>query len=227
MNAILTPGQLQRLAEEALIITGAPIYLEPLGPVLYWQQGDPPGEYLGPEGQRLERVELGLAEDGVAAPAEPEPGTFYAGEEYPPLTHEEVTALLDAHQQAAAEQGDALPWLKRADELRDWQQHGAPTRTMICMYLTSAPPPWRANPIAAEVNADDVVYCTGCGESDGFVYRERIDSERPLRANEDRRLVFAGSSEDGDGDDDPGVMCERCERPVLLPAGVDTDWMTW
>lgn len=231
MNVILTPAQLVAIHEHALIITGAPLYLEHHDAVLYWQQGDEHG-YLSPEGVPLERVELGLRENGVAPPPDPEPGVYYAGEEYEPLTAEEVAALMAANPAPddRLDEGGNLStawkaWASRAAELVYWRQYGAPTRTMICQYLAAGKPPHIVTPVTAETNQDGEVFCTGCASTE-FEYRESIPSWRDMRANEGRRLVFAGSGEDGDGDDDPGVVCSGCERPVILPDGVSVDWAT-
>lgn len=242
----IEPAQLTAVA--ALALTngyGAVIYLEGRGDVLCWAQGDDHG-YLAPDGSPLERVELGLRENGVQAPADPEPGVFYDGEEYEPLSAEEVAELREQHREADprkdyhsefARPDDPrwAPWIERSAELAHWAAYGAPSRTMVIQFIPAdveAPAPRNSvganladvEPYAAEMNADGELFCTGCGSGESLEYRENVITWRKLASNRDGELVFYGSCEEGDGDDDPGVCCDACDRPLTLPEGVTVSW---
>lgn len=70
---------------------------------------------------------------------------------------------------------------------------------------------------------DGVLTCQ-CGSTE-FRYDESHPSTRRLHANKDGVVAFISDFEWFDGDDDPGVVCARCEAEIQLPEEVTVDFI--
>lgn len=81
-------------------------------------------------------------------------------------------------------------------------------------------PPDTGDGFKLVVQEDGTVACS-CG-STAFTYEESCPSTREMRTNEKGALMFWGSSDEGDGDDNPGVVCENGHEPDT--GDVSIDW---
>lgn len=77
--------------------------------------------------------------------------------------------------------------------------------------------------VPAKLTKKGKVKCGNCG-SKTFRYDEDHPSSRRMESNEDGVLAFWGHFEWFDGDDDPGVVCDACDTPAILPEGVELGW---
>lgn len=66
-----------------------------------------------------------------------------------------------------------------------------------------------------------VLRCPHCDAEDSLEYHERCTTTRDLDSVDvgTRTVWLDASFEWGDGDDDPGIVCGWCCRPVALPEG--------
>jgi hypothetical protein len=66
--------------------------------------------------------------------------------------------------------------------------------------------------------------CPHCG-SESLRYEESHPSWREMHTNEAGLLVFYSHFEWGDGDDDPGVICDDCYSRVEVPEEVEVSFI--
>ena len=76
-------------------------------------------------------------------------------------------------------------------------------------------------PTAMLVNG--VLTCADCRSTE-FKYKESHPSEREQISNCHNTLTFRGDFEWFDGDDDPGVVCARCDAEIGQPTGVEIEY---
>ncbi len=86
----------------------------------------------------------------------------------------------------------------------------------------------KALALRTEIDAEDgevlsQLWTCECG-SNSFHYEENYSTWRSVVRNEPEGITLSGDFDWGDGDDDPGLVCDGCGAAMKIPAECEMDY---